>query len=267
MDRLARMYIKDFFTALIKDWVALMSGAASVLFTVWSIAFEPRSETLKVVLWWLAVAGIVVAFYRIWASERKALIEEREKKFLPELNGKFHPLFVGAFSGDLNGSPIMGTTLTVFLEIFNAGNMPSIIKDWKLLVEISGNPLEAVPVLFDNTLSLGMVNEPALVLDNADRIDNKLAETPIPIGGQARGFLMYMLRGHNRDDIDVAGNKARLQYSDVKGRQYEIVQELGKDQTPTLPPDTSPYFPGLKTRPAPVNVRPKKRERSKRKRR
>jgi hypothetical protein len=67
------MRMREYITALSKDWISLMSGIASILLSVWVLFFPPRdiygSRTLILVA---IIACLLVAPYRIWSKERDA---------------------------------------------------------------------------------------------------------------------------------------------------------------------------------------------------
>src|SRR5919205_834738 len=67
------MRMREYITALSKDWISLMSGIASVALAVWVLFFPPRDIYGSRTLIWVAViACLLVAPYRIWSKERDA---------------------------------------------------------------------------------------------------------------------------------------------------------------------------------------------------
>jgi hypothetical protein len=70
--------LREYIAVLWADWVALMSGLASVLLAVWVVFFPPTDVYASRTLLWIAtVACFLVSSYRIWASERNASLAKR----------------------------------------------------------------------------------------------------------------------------------------------------------------------------------------------
>ena len=80
------MHIGDYLRSFLSDWIALMSGAASVLFTFWAIVFESTNINLKYGLLVVSAVCFVIASYRIWSAEHsevQRLRTEAEQKNNP----------------------------------------------------------------------------------------------------------------------------------------------------------------------------------------
>src|SRR6185295_96383 len=64
------MYLKAYFIALAHDWLALMSGIASVIVAFFAAYFPPTSvAAVRTTLWVTAVVCFVVSSYRVWVKE------------------------------------------------------------------------------------------------------------------------------------------------------------------------------------------------------
>jgi len=182
------MFIRKFIAAWLADWTGRMSGFASIVLTFWATFFPPNIDKAR---WALLIAGIVCfvfGSYHIWAKEHKALLAEQAAKLLPELLGELKHYE----NGCVNGRGV-NSAFFLFLNIRNIGTLPTIIRDWSFFVDTPDKSLQAVPILFDGELRLGLENGQILVVNSVDRIDNKHADTPIPMGGQATGFIAFIL--------------------------------------------------------------------------
>jgi hypothetical protein len=73
------MLLRKFFAAWWADWTGRMSGVASIALTFWATFFPPTFSGAR----WALVAVAIICFalgsYHIWAKERRALEDEREK--------------------------------------------------------------------------------------------------------------------------------------------------------------------------------------------
>ena len=66
--------LKEYFAALWADWVARMSGIASVILAFLAAYLEFIVKHGKAVLWVTAALCLIIASYRIWAKEHKAVL-------------------------------------------------------------------------------------------------------------------------------------------------------------------------------------------------
>ena len=65
--------IRKFLLTIAGDWGSLVSGILSVPFTY--LAVVAASDRTKIIYALLALSGILIATYRVWAKERRALVE------------------------------------------------------------------------------------------------------------------------------------------------------------------------------------------------
>ena len=74
------MFIREYAASLWADWVALMSGLASVALAFWAAYLPPANvQAGRTLLWITAVLCFVVASYRIWAREHKASLTKQSE--------------------------------------------------------------------------------------------------------------------------------------------------------------------------------------------
>ena len=113
------MRMREYFVALGKDWVSLMSGIASLILAFWA-AYFPLNNIYagRTLLWIAAVACFVVTSYRLWAKERNTslakqaeherIMIEKERQ-LKELTEKMTRPVVGS----------IGPGWEPFIEVFS----------------------------------------------------------------------------------------------------------------------------------------------------
>jgi hypothetical protein len=71
------MYLKEYFKALIHDWIAIMSGIASIILAFWVAYFPPTTAAAgRTLLWLTAVICFVLSSYRIWLKEHKEVLAQ-----------------------------------------------------------------------------------------------------------------------------------------------------------------------------------------------
>jgi len=68
---------RDFIYALVKNWTSLVSGGLSVPFTILSI--YSRSPNAKLIFALLAISGVFIASYKLWAEEREERIKNQDE--------------------------------------------------------------------------------------------------------------------------------------------------------------------------------------------
>ena len=68
---------QDFIYTLLKNWASLVSGALSVPFTMLSI--YSTNPNAKVIFGLLAVCGVFVASYQLWAREREERVKTQDE--------------------------------------------------------------------------------------------------------------------------------------------------------------------------------------------
>jgi hypothetical protein len=71
------MHLREYACAIYKDWVARMSGPASILLAFWAAYFPPARPVLQATLWLAAVLCFIFASYRIWVKEHNSLLAKQ----------------------------------------------------------------------------------------------------------------------------------------------------------------------------------------------
>lgn len=71
--------LKEYFAALWADWVARMSGAASIILAFLAAYFEFIVQHGKAALWVTAAICFIIASYRIWVKKHAAVLAARAR--------------------------------------------------------------------------------------------------------------------------------------------------------------------------------------------
>jgi len=86
------MFIRDYLRAYLEDWISLMSGGASVIFTFWAILTDPNNGNLRRGLWSVSAVCFAIGSYRVWAREHtevhrlQAETEKELNRIIQEFN-------------------------------------------------------------------------------------------------------------------------------------------------------------------------------------
>src|SRR5580658_2696752 len=146
------MDIKDFFSALIGDWVSLMSGVASVALTIIGIA-RKWEKVPRWTFWIAAAVCFFLAATRIWTAEHRSFLqaeEELDNLTKPQLElsidriaASYAKLDVGEHAGE------MFPAVSVIAHLVNNG-APSVADNWRLRTTLrDGSSQETSPIYID----------------------------------------------------------------------------------------------------------------------
>lgn len=231
------MHIRGFFKVLWDDWVALMSGIASIALAFWAAYYPPADvATGKALLWITAVLCFILAAYRIWSKEHAARLEaerlleaERQQK-TPSLNGKIEQVV----TGDV---PDVGAQLFIYMAVGNAGAQ-SVAEGWTLRIESTNLDVTIRPTHIPDEFSLyDGSGRTITTLHGRDAIYEK-AMTPIERGRIIRGVLRYIVEGIPADRIRTPGNKLTVAFDDFLGNSYAASYTYTGNKIPPM------YLPG-----------------------
>lgn len=95
------LHIHKYLAALWKDWVALMSGVASIILAFWAAFFPPPDITAgRMLLFICAIVCFLLASYRIWVNEYsyalklEDILEEERKPRVSVVHFDYQPHFI-----------------------------------------------------------------------------------------------------------------------------------------------------------------------------
>jgi hypothetical protein len=87
------LFLREFGRAWWKDWTGLMSGIASIVLTVWAVAFTPQAAKLKIGLWISAIVCLLLTTYRIWLDAHTKYLEEKTRNGNAQIHGEVKEVF------------------------------------------------------------------------------------------------------------------------------------------------------------------------------
>jgi hypothetical protein len=208
------MDIWGFFKAVLSDWVAFMSGAASLILTLIGFVAELQKRQAKVRHWFgiAALVCFILASISVWTSEHGKAIELSSPNI--------HVAILQTNTATLSGG---GPIAMIWASVSNTGT-DSVVTDYKLSITLTnGRRMATHNLQVPNNLEF---TDPALTfkIPDADKgaLDEKTVEQPITRGGAKRGLLMFFL------DTSVpltayraAGTTFEISCRDVNGKEFK----------------------------------------------
>jgi hypothetical protein len=198
----------QYIAAIWEDWLARMSGLASLIFTLLGVYSEyfagiRGNDRAKLFCWIAAVACFLFANYRIWADERKKCVSQRPK-FDMHIEGMHYE-----YSAQHDNTVII---LAVYL--LNQG-APSVARAWRGHYEV-GESCEEMRLIHINQWTIRSANE-LVNLTAADQIAAKTIERRVETGEAKTGRIFFTLPGNRIDQIRGLHFKLRVICHDFLG--------------------------------------------------
>jgi hypothetical protein len=147
-----------------------------------------------------------------------------------ELQKKLDALTVPKLAGkiqEVNAAPLgkndVDCLVTIVADISNSG-APSVARAMSLTIVLnSGKTVEGhltPPPVGVTTLYSGKAKaSPAETFPEADFLPRKALDHPIPTGGEAVGFLQFVVQGATRNQVFEKGVTVRLSFKDFMGKE------------------------------------------------
>lgn len=132
-----------FLGAIVKDWIAAMSGGLGLLLTFVIAFFDFDNTRVQRGLYAASVVGILIAAYRVWSKEhgRAETLQASVDSRLPVLTGFLMQRLVGQYSierHDRDGGSVEQVGYLLIectVRIVNSGMVPTTIKNVNCHVE------------------------------------------------------------------------------------------------------------------------------------
>ncbi len=89
------MHFGRFFAAWLEDWIALMSGIASIGLLFWATIWPPPQDQAKAIVFAVSAICFVIGSYRIWAKEHQRwrdLTAKTREEFFADTISEFNKL-------------------------------------------------------------------------------------------------------------------------------------------------------------------------------
>jgi len=212
-----------FFWAVINNWAAYSTGGIIVaLIWLWSTA---KQKTIpRPVGFGVAIFFLVCAFFNAWIvqyHDAEALREEIKK-----VNSERTPNFTGeieSISSAPSGTNNQDSIIFIFARVRNTGS-PSVADHWNATVVLkSGKILELKDIVIPkHPVIFRMPSGMRMSLSFDDYLPIKAVNHPIPTGGECDGFFWGLAQGAAQQEVMDVGAIAKLNFSDVTGKAYEL---------------------------------------------
>jgi hypothetical protein len=190
------MYLKGFFSTLLKDWVALMSGGASIVAAFLAAYFQIVADNPKSLLW--AVSGIclVMTTYRVWVDEHRALLDEMAKNARPKISGAIHKVKVSPHTFSIPASP--KSVIGMEVHIYNERPVSTTLRRFELEISCGENTYYTDQV-YPGTIAAEYRGEKSGVVPNLGR---SLNLGVLEFGHHKEGWIQFNLDGVKPEAIE-----------------------------------------------------------------
>jgi hypothetical protein len=174
------------------------------------------------------------------------VVKERDValKQLSDLSGLHGHILHVAYFQDVNNRD----GVAVAFRITNRGE-PTIADKWGLTFELDGSQFGFGPSHFrDGKFAISDNKGNILTIKSDDMLFNKIGITPIPKGGRASGFLVFLTKDITYDRLIAVRPRVTILFSDAFGHEYKA-EAQGEGVSMAL------YEPGLDDPFAPILFR------------
>jgi hypothetical protein len=217
------MDLQGFFLAIFADWVALMSGIASVALTILGVVRKWDALPRRA-LWVAALICFFFAAARVWTAEHRArLTSEKhlEELTTPKLSGAISFVSVSPTGDETDSIVMVGATIK------NTG-APSIADELSMRIRLnSGQEIPLVPLSRppkNIELHLDRASQPDVTLLKEDYLPLKTKSQPIVTGGAAEGWTWGLAKGAKKAEVIKPGTTIILSFKDVREKNWEITK-------------------------------------------
>jgi len=221
--------------AVISEWVAFMSGIASVAIAVW-LQLTKRPWISPKVFWLIGGLCLFFAFFSVWRKEHILLLTQQlqdRPNLIGELIAINHHLIPA-------GLGHQGTAILAVMQIKNLG-ADSIVENYEMSAVVGGNRVEGVLHTIPRSLSLtGPSYKGSLTYYGKDSLYDKTSSGPVRRGSKVVGILWAWFEGVPGESVDTT--TLELRFKDVAGKSYSVKMGEIKGHVPG-------YYPGLSQAP------------------
>ena len=238
------MDIWEFILALVTDWVALMSGIASVILSI--LGLTRKWQQVPNWVWWSAAAiCFLFANARIWTTEHRARIDAENKLTVKE-NEHPKPDLVGEIQQTLWVDAKPNSVLFALIRIKNVGSLPSITEGFHFIANAAN--IEQAPTVFPREgIKVNNLQQQRIAEFHPDNDITTRIMNPIMPGSALVGWLYFVIP--HTDTEKMMGVEKEIKFFDILGRAYVA-------QVPNPGPSGLFYFPGSGGNPFKVDSLP-----------
>jgi hypothetical protein len=226
----------SFLQAILTDWIALLSGAASVVLSF--LGAIGRKELPRWVWWTAAAVCFLLASCRVWTSQYR-----RANNLQVNINEQINPKLSCSIdqAGEASKENVVpGNSVVLLIATVRNTGAPSTAEDYTLKVKLLDD--SEVPGLLLTIPERYQINYPngfIRIVRDTQALYNKTIKA-IGHNEISRGFLLFQLTGLSAERLSAAGKEYDLNLKDVTGKSVSCSSK--PDQTG---PNTFSRFPGL----------------------
>jgi hypothetical protein len=221
--------------------VALMSGILSLLRELVGI-YRGEKISQRSLFWHSVLIAFVLSAGVVWwqqtqtISTLKGAVLNAQQRLtnltIPKLKGEIYG-FTVAPAGKNNQDSLLALHS---VTIKNTG-APSIADHFQLVIKVGNREVEAILFGLDPEvkihLTAGTDNHRAMTLTGKDELRSKAMSQPIPTNGAIPlpNFLIGIIHGLSKEDVQQKGNKLVLRFQDINGTPVECEYLVGSGQS------------------------------------
>jgi len=202
-----------------------MSGIASVVLMIIGLVRDWQNLPSRALL----IAGIAcffIAAAKVWTTEHKARLAkeiELEKLTKPDFEITVWGMRISLLKRSAARQStvfVEHTAVSFWAKVLNRG-APSVLKGWKFTATPpGGTSIDGGAFRYQQTMTLDGPDGLPVDILATDYLVVKGTASPIPTGGQADGFNVFLFPPNMQDTLAIDGTKFVLQLEDVSGKFY-----------------------------------------------
>jgi hypothetical protein len=228
MDLLRDLF--EFTLAVVNSWAGYATGGVVVaLLWLWStLRNEQIPKRIGVAV---AIFFLFAAFFNAWRIQHLAVAGLTSRiDLISKPDFEVVPTSLNIGQEALLGTHEM-TVVLLTVTILNHG-APSVVKDWSFaIVRSDGVEVFGTPYLEPVTkVGNGDQNLPGLVLSSDQSLLKTATRIPIPTGGAADGYMLFMFPTMTNDEIRSPGSQMKLDIKDMANREYKYEHSTSLNQ-------------------------------------
>ena len=215
-----------FLQALYHNWVGLMSGIASVIFTFWGL-IKHKKETQRKIFFIMAIFSFLIASISVWSTEHKRANDLSEQlKIEKQYNSPKLVLTIG----QIIASDIHETNSVMILINVSVSNLgsPSSALWWYLSIHSSDFSNDKIlPTTIPDNMIVNLLDRKIkLKFHQNNRLEEK-SQAAIQRGSSVAGWLRFNL---NKIDVErLRGAVLMIHVEDIYGNKYSAKHFLNDE--------------------------------------
>jgi hypothetical protein len=220
----------QYVSALLIQWVTLMSGVVSIILDL--VSYEKRWNGVpRGVYWVVASLSLFVASGQAWNTERTALQSEQKRSEAAEsrLKAESIPEFKSEMRDAHTGLNERRKPVIFVVFLFKNTGALSTIDNFKLSITLKDGAEYYVDTEHFTLTDKGVWfpgPEGALHLVSADYLPRKGSDTRVEHGASLRGWIGGEVPGLSLNEINARTSILRIYFNDITGKTWVDVHPL-----------------------------------------